>query len=68
LDLQQTVEQWQLVFIISTIMLLVPGILYMFLSSSELQEWNSPTEKKHIDELQVLHPHQNTDTTVKQET
>jgi hypothetical protein len=49
-------------------MLMVPGIVYTLLSSSELQEWNSPTEKKHIDELQKLRPQQTIDMTVKQDT
>jgi hypothetical protein len=49
-------------------MLLVPGILYTLLSSSELQEWNSPTKRKHTDELQKLRPQQTTDMTVKQDT
>jgi hypothetical protein len=49
-------------------MLLVAGILYILFSSSELQEWNSPIENKHIHELQKLYPQQNTDTALKQET
>lgn len=64
----QTVRQWQLVFIISTIMLLVTGILYILFSTSELQEWNLPTEKKYTHELQKLDPQQNSDVIVKQET
>jgi len=67
-DLQQTVSQWQLVFIIATIKLLVTGTLYILFSSSELQEWNSPTEKKYTHELQKLDPQQHSDRTVKQET
>ncbi|PSN34790.1 hypothetical protein C0J52_06210 [Blattella germanica] len=39
---KQTVEAWRSVFIVSTIMLLIPGILYQLFSSSDLQEWNSP--------------------------
>ena len=67
-DLQQTVKQWQLVFIISTIQLLVTGILYILFASSDLQEWNSSTEKKYTHELQKLDPQQHSDVTVKQET
>jgi hypothetical protein len=67
-DLQQTVGQWQLVFIIATIMLLVTGILYLLFSSSEIQEWNSSTEKKYTHELQKLYPQKHSDRTVKQET
>jgi hypothetical protein len=48
-------------------MLLVTGILYILFSSSELQEWNSPTEKKYTHELQKLNP-QHSDVTVKPET
>lgn len=66
-DLQQTVGQWQLVFIISTIQLLVTGFLYTLFSSSDLQEWDSSTEKKYTHELQKLHP-QHSDIKVKQET
>ena len=51
---QQTVEQWTLVFIITSIMLLVPGILYQFFSSSKLQEWNSPTDLKTDQELENI--------------
>jgi Ca2+/Na+ antiporter len=54
LGLQQTIEQWQLVFIISSVMLLVAGFLYIIFSSSELQKWNTPIEKKHIHEHQEL--------------
>ncbi|XP_069705476.1 sialin-like [Periplaneta americana] len=57
----QTVGQWQLVFIIATINLLVPGILYQFFSSSDLQPWNSPKEENHSEELQKLHSQQNKD-------
>lgn len=64
----QTVSQWQLVFIIVTIMLLVTGILYIFFSTSDLQEWNSSTEKKYTHELQKLDPQQHSDRTVKKET
>ena len=67
-DLQQTESQWQLVFIIVSIMLLVTGILYVFFSTSDLQEWNSPTEKKNTHELQKLDPQQHSDRTVEQET
>jgi len=67
-DLQQTVSQWQLVFIILTIKLLVTGILYVFFSSSDLQEWNSSTEKKYIHELQKLDPQHHSGRTIKQET
>ncbi|PNF40123.1 hypothetical protein B7P43_G10001 [Cryptotermes secundus] len=52
----QTIEQWQLVFIISSVMLLVAGFLYILFSSSELQKWNTPTERKHIPENQELNP------------
>ena len=67
-DLQQTVGQWQLVFIISTIKLLVTGILYLLFSSSEIQEWNSSTENKYTLELQKLDPQKHSDRTVKEET
>ena len=67
-DLQQTVGQWQLVFIITTIQLLVSGILYILFASSDLQEWNSSTEKKYTHELQKLDPQQHSDRRVKQET
>jgi hypothetical protein len=49
-------------------MLLVTGILYILFSSSELQEWNSPTEKKYTHELQKLDPQYHSDVIVKQET
>jgi hypothetical protein len=49
-------------------MLLVTGILYILFSTSELQEWNLPTEKKYTHELQKLDPQQNSDVIVKQET
>jgi len=67
-DLQQTVGQWQLVFIIPTIKLLVTGILYLLFSSSDLQEWNSSTEKKYTHEVQKLDPQKHSDRKVKQET
>lgn len=44
------------------------GILYILFASSDLQEWNSSTEKKYTHELQKLDPQQNSDRTVKQET
>jgi hypothetical protein len=62
------VGQWQLVFIIATIKLLVTGIVYVIFSSSDLQEWNSSTEKKYTHELQELDPQKHSDRTVKQET
>jgi hypothetical protein len=49
-------------------MLLVTGILYQFFATSDLQEWNSPTEKKYIHGLQKLDPQQHSDRTVEQET
>ncbi|XP_053685969.1 sialin [Sabethes cyaneus] len=37
----QTVQQWQYVFLISAGMLIVGGILYILLADSTLQAWNS---------------------------
>ncbi|KAJ9584072.1 hypothetical protein L9F63_021589, partial [Diploptera punctata] len=45
----QTVEAWEAVFLISTIMLIVPGVLYTFFSSSELQDWNTSGDQKTHD-------------------
>ncbi|XP_069705470.1 sialin-like isoform X2 [Periplaneta americana] len=64
----QTVGQWKLVFIISTISLLVPGILHLFFSSSKLQDWNTPTEQIICHELQKLNPEPNRDRAFPQET
>ncbi|GLH13607.1 Putative inorganic phosphate cotransporter [Gryllus bimaculatus] len=38
----QTTGQWLLVFVIVSILLIVPGLLYLVFASSELQPWNSP--------------------------
>ncbi|XP_068081578.1 sialin isoform X5 [Anabrus simplex] len=37
----QTSGQWQVVFLISAIMLFIAGILYLLFSSSDVQPWNS---------------------------
>ncbi|XP_069705481.1 sialin-like [Periplaneta americana] len=62
----QTVGQWQLVFYISTVMLVVPGVLYQFFSSAELQEWNSATEEEQDYDLKKMEPLMPIDTIVKQ--
>ncbi|XP_049802323.1 uncharacterized protein LOC126236785 isoform X1 [Schistocerca nitens] len=39
----QTPDAWRIVFLITAAMLVVPGIVYTFCASSELQPWNTPT-------------------------
>ncbi|XP_026474879.1 sialin-like [Ctenocephalides felis] len=38
----QTIEQWQKVFLLATAMLVVCGLLYLVFADSNLQSWNSP--------------------------
>ncbi|XP_047109159.1 sialin-like isoform X1 [Schistocerca piceifrons] len=38
----QSSEQWKKVYLISAGLLLVPGLLHLFKSSAEVQEWNFP--------------------------
>lgn len=37
---QQTVQQWQYVFLLAAFMLISTGILYLMFANSELQSWN----------------------------
>ncbi|XP_069705479.1 putative inorganic phosphate cotransporter isoform X2 [Periplaneta americana] len=52
----QTVGQWQIVFLIVSFMLVVTGVLYQFFATAELQEWNSPADEKNNHELGKLEP------------
>lgn len=41
-NFQQTIAQWQKVFLLATAMLVVCGVLYLVFADSNLQSWNSP--------------------------
>ncbi|XP_058117294.1 sialin [Anopheles ziemanni] len=51
-----TVEQWRIIFLISSAMLIVCGLLYMVFADSTLQPWNSydDTADADFDELEGL--------------
>uniref|UniRef100_A0A0K8W4V3 Vesicular glutamate transporter 3 n=1 Tax=Bactrocera latifrons TaxID=174628 RepID=A0A0K8W4V3_BACLA len=53
----QTIEAWRNVFLLCAGMLIGCGVLYVFLSDSTLQDWNSPKRALVIDpkELEYLH-------------
>lgn len=40
--LQNTVGQWQMVFLIAVAMLMVSGVAYILFSKSDLEPWNNP--------------------------
>ncbi|XP_063910758.1 sialin [Zophobas morio] len=50
----QTVPQWQKVFLISTAMLISTGILFVLFSKSELQPWNSPDKQSKQNESELM--------------
>lgn len=49
---QQTISQWQIVYLISFVQLLVCGILHLLFSKSDIQPWNDPKPKEK--ELEVI--------------
>ena len=54
--LKHSVDRWTLVFIITAVNLIIPGVLYQFFSSSQLQEWNSPHDHKNHHQLEKMLP------------
>ncbi|GLH13609.1 Uncharacterized protein GBIM_18143 [Gryllus bimaculatus] len=57
----QTTTQWQMVFIISALMMIVPGILYLLLASSEVQPWNFPEPVTQDYKMKVVPADRTTD-------
>ena len=51
--IQQTTEQWKLVFLIAGLMSTVSGLLFILLADAEVQSWNSPVNEKG-QELKLL--------------
>uniref|UniRef100_A0A8D9FAW6 Sialin n=2 Tax=Cacopsylla melanoneura TaxID=428564 RepID=A0A8D9FAW6_9HEMI len=41
----QSVTSWQKVFILSAVVIALPGFLYMFLGTAKIQPWNDPINK-----------------------
>lgn len=52
--LQQTVKQWEYVFLIAAAMLIVSGILYMLFADSTLQSWNSMEDTDALDGKELV--------------
>ncbi|XP_969878.2 sialin [Tribolium castaneum] len=50
----QTVKQWQKVFLVSTGMLISSGVLYVLFATSNLQTWNSPDIKQTKNESELI--------------
>lgn len=51
LCVQQTAEQWRLVFLIAAGMQVVTGGLFLAFGSAELQTWNSPASSAATDDV-----------------
>jgi len=51
--IQQTTEQWKMVFLIAGLMSTVTGLLFILLADAEVQSWNSPVNEKG-QELKLL--------------
>lgn len=51
--LQQTVAQWQKVFWLGTIKLVLSGIIYLIFSTSDVQPWNSHNDDSTGDESEM---------------
>lgn len=48
--------QWQKVFWLASVILIVCGVLYLFFSKSTLQPWNTPegSDKKNANESELV--------------
>lgn len=54
---QQTIQQWQYVFLICAAVLFFTGLIYVCFADSTLQSWNQPKTTSHTtkeEELKVL--------------
>ncbi|VVC25990.1 Major facilitator superfamily,Major facilitator superfamily domain [Cinara cedri] len=45
---ENTLDSWQHFFLLSGIVIAIPGLLYNFIGSSELQSWNSPDTDQEL--------------------